>query len=133
MFSCSERPPAEQAIENALQGGKLPAFTEIPTWLGVYQDTLPCPDCIGILTRLDLHRDSTYKLSSVYLGKEPIFDHTFSWVGHWTFDTISSNIWLDSAKDGKKLAFAVVADSMIQMCDEQGKAINAANYKLQRL
>src|SRR5690554_4349791 len=38
-------------------------------WKGTYTGILPCADCEGIETKVVL-RDSTYTLSSMYLGKE---------------------------------------------------------------
>src|SRR5262245_39940564 len=39
-------------------------------WAGTYQGTLPCGDCPGILTRIELAQDETYVLSMQYIDKE---------------------------------------------------------------
>lgn len=38
-------------------------------WNGTYTGVLPCADCSGIQTSLQLNLDLTYKLSQIYLGK----------------------------------------------------------------
>ncbi len=37
-------------------------------WNGVYRGLLPCADCVGILTELELHSDLSYQLSYQYQG-----------------------------------------------------------------
>ncbi|MBO0938121.1 copper resistance protein NlpE N-terminal domain-containing protein [Fibrella sp. HMF5335] len=50
---------------------------------GVYRGTLPCAGCTGIRLEVDLRSDSTYQLTTTYLGKgdeKPIIKRgTFSW------------------------------------------------------
>lgn len=40
------------------------------TYCGTYKGTLPAADCPGVKTVLTIKADSTYKLSSDYIGKE---------------------------------------------------------------
>jgi len=44
-------------------------------YYGTYEGTIPAADASGIQTTLSLYDDNTYKLESVYLGKEK--DNTF--------------------------------------------------------
>ncbi|MFX6794395.1 copper resistance protein NlpE N-terminal domain-containing protein, partial [Acinetobacter baumannii] len=37
-------------------------------WDGKYKGTLPCADCEGIKTELELKDDKTYELTETYLG-----------------------------------------------------------------
>jgi len=37
--------------------------------IGIYKGTLPCADCEGIQTEIELKADSTYRFKSSYLGK----------------------------------------------------------------
>jgi len=37
--------------------------------IGIYKGTLPCADCEGIRTEIELKADSTYSFKSSYLGK----------------------------------------------------------------
>lgn len=38
-------------------------------WSGVYKGTLPCADCAGIETEIELHPDLSYQKTVRYLGK----------------------------------------------------------------
>ncbi|HWS73983.1 MAG TPA: copper resistance protein NlpE N-terminal domain-containing protein, partial [Quisquiliibacterium sp.] len=51
-------------------------------WAGVYEGVLPCADCPGIQTRLTLHRDETYELSTLHAGRDSaarVVRGRFSW------------------------------------------------------
>ena len=51
-------------------------------WAGVYEGTLPCADCEGIETEIELKKDKTYTLTQHYLGKsDSIYRETgqFEW------------------------------------------------------
>lgn len=50
------------------------------TWVGFYADTMPCADCAGIFTQLDLRGDSTYILREQYLGRDSV---PFGTIGTW--------------------------------------------------
>src|SRR5262245_55162992 len=39
-------------------------------WAGVYQGTLPCADCPGISTRVELALDETYVMSLRYIDRD---------------------------------------------------------------
>ncbi len=51
-------PPTADTAENALD------------WQGHYKGTLPCADCEGIETQLELKQDKNYELTEKYLGKK---------------------------------------------------------------
>ncbi len=40
-----------------------------PEWIGAFQGTLPCADCVGIRTRLALAADGSYRMERSYLGR----------------------------------------------------------------
>ena len=133
LLSCSDAVEQDKALEDSLQNKKKSHFVEVPEWIGIYQDTLPCADCVGILTRLDLRSDTTYKKSIVYLGKEPVFDNTFSTSGRWRYNPGDAKVWLDSAVEGRRLAFVVYGDSVLHMCDLDGKILASDRYRMGRL
>ncbi len=60
---------------------KTPEPTAPIQWVGLYADTLPCADCPGILTQLDLRADSTYVMRDHYLERDSIPNGT---IGEWT-------------------------------------------------
>ena len=55
-------------------------------WIGIYKGTLPCADCQGIETTLELKADNTFKLTSVYLGKADLGSSTASGPFDWSDD-----------------------------------------------
>lgn len=84
--------PATLLLLVACQGGteqdQVPSTeTTVPPapaeWVGLYADTLPCADCPGIYTMLELRYDSTYVLREEYLERDSIPDGT---IGTWTTD-----------------------------------------------
>ncbi|ALJ05482.1 hypothetical protein APS56_10290 [Pseudalgibacter alginicilyticus] len=51
-------------------------------WYGTYKAIIPCADCEGIKTTITLHKDATYEMEEVYLGKNDkvfISQGTFKW------------------------------------------------------
>lgn len=49
---------------------------------GDYKGTLPCADCEGIMTKISLNLDYTFRMTRRYLGKddrEYVIEGTFSW------------------------------------------------------
>lgn len=40
-----------------------------PDWTGSFQGTLPCADCVGIRTRVQLAADASYRLERLHLGR----------------------------------------------------------------
>ena len=120
LFSCGDEKPKEIDLKSV--SGKSD-FREVPAWIGSYQDTLPCNDCIGILTRLDLKSDTTYKKSILYIGKGPVFENTFSTKGRWKIDNKLRKLQLDSAVEKELIVFEIVGDSILKTCDQNGNPI----------
>ncbi|MBS1174178.1 MAG: lipoprotein [Burkholderiaceae bacterium] len=63
-------PPDMHTSQNALD------------WQGTYKGVMPCADCEGIATRLELSDDGTYALSTQYLGKDKkvfVENGSFTW------------------------------------------------------
>lgn len=108
-------------------------FREVPVWMGSYQDTLPCPDCLGMLTRIDLNSDSSYKRSVILLGKEPVFENTFSTKGRWNFDNKTRLLTLSPENKEKPQVFELSGDSLLKMTDDKGQAYTTPNMWLPRV
>lgn len=85
-------------------------------WDGVYTALLPCADCEGIETTLQLMKDKTYKLTRIYKGKssEPITSS-----GTFTWDASGANIQLSGEEPGK---FKVGENQLMQL-DQDGNRI----------
>lgn len=99
-------------------------------WAGTYQGTLPCADCLGMETKLDLNQDKTYSLSTVYQGKsDQIFIEKGSFQWNGAGSTITLNI---KGKASRNHQYLVIENGLIKL-DRQGNKITGNlkdNYKL---
>jgi copper homeostasis protein (lipoprotein) len=99
-------------------------------WEGVYAGTVPCADCAGIRTRIELGRDGGYSRSLVYLGRDeqPITDSgTFEW------DDEGARITLGA---GERLQRYQVGENVLFHLDRNGERIAgdlAAAYRLEKI
>lgn len=101
-------------------------------WDGIYQGVLPCASCEGIETQLELKRDGSYKLISVYLGKEA--DNRFEQTGQFHWDEQGRTIQLDNA-GGEPIYFRVEENGVRQL-DMSRELITgplADHYRLAKL
>lgn len=55
-------------------------------WIGIYKGTLPCADCQGIETTLELTKENTFILTSVYIGKADLGSSTAKGPFDWSDD-----------------------------------------------
>jgi uncharacterized lipoprotein NlpE involved in copper resistance len=71
-------------------------------WAGIYRGILPCADCDGLLTEIQLNNDGTYTLNRRYLGKadEQSFktEGTFAWDDSGGRITLSVNNQPDNSE-----------------------------------
>jgi len=86
-------------------------------WAGIYKGVLPCADCEGIATQITLNKDSTYSLTTSYLGKsvKPINQKgSFSWSKAGNIINLGgTNLFL-------------VGENNLTQLDKQGNKINSA-------
>ena len=96
---------------------------------GVYRGTLPCADCSGIETKIELSSNYKYKIERKYLGKE---DTKLSYSeGKYTWDTSQQNVIVLIGLDAPNQYF--VAENMLIQLDMNGEKITgelANNYQL---
>ncbi len=85
-------------------------------WDGVYTALLPCADCEGIETTLQLMKDKTYKLTRIYKGKS---GEAITSTGTFTWDANGANIQLSGEEPGK---FKVGENQLMQL-DQDGNRI----------
>lgn len=86
-----------------------------PTWVGNYAGTLPCEDCDGIKTSLDLLEDKTFTLKMEYLGQgEPVVDKGGF---EWNDDHSIITLYLQDNQTQQYL----VGDGTLTVLDSQGK------------
>jgi uncharacterized lipoprotein NlpE involved in copper resistance len=105
------------------------------TWLGV----LPCADCDGIQTRLQLVRDGetrTYTLEETYLGAEG--EAVFRQEGRWIEEPVDGDAGgpgyrLDPGEPASR-RYLLRADGALDQLDGRGRLLDGAGqYRLQRL
>lgn len=100
-------------------------------WAGEYKGLLPCADCSGIKTELELKSDKSYVLKEEYQGKGD--GKEFKTKGSFSFDTKGSIITLDKNAEGRKF---FVGENFIESRDiETGEKIDsplAEHYKLSK-
>ena len=97
-------------------------------WAGTYSGIIPCADCSGIQTTVEITKNETYKVSQSYLGKEK--DNLFDSSGKFTWNKEGSAITFGAGEDMMKFQ---VGEGMLIMLDREGNKITgdlAENYIL---
>lgn len=71
LASCSKEQKTEDVTSNVENVAEATPSDSLAAGsvVGVYEGTIPCADCEGIKTELDIKADDTYELDSEYLGK----------------------------------------------------------------
>lgn len=89
-------------------------------WSGNYYGVLPCADCEGIDTRVQLRQDNSFVLTQKYLGRRKIiekFSGSFSWAPN------GSEVIL---KDKSMTMHFKVGENRLVLLDGQGREIKGA-------
>ncbi|MCH6201888.1 copper resistance protein NlpE N-terminal domain-containing protein [Aquiflexum sp. LQ15W] len=97
-------------------------------WKGVYKGVLPCADCEGIETTINLKSGGTFKRIQTYLGKK---DGLFADEGTFQWDEKGSKITL-YGKQGESQMYLVGENALFHL-DKEGNRISgdlAPNYIL---
>ena len=92
------------------------AAQESLDWTGIYEGTLPCADCEGIETEIELNKNYTYVATYTYIGK-PDDEKTFSYKGTFTWDGLGSTITLESETETSQYR---VAENELILLDAEG-------------
>ena len=118
--------PAPSSNTQASMSANPAPNTNNLNWVGDYKGVLPCADCNGIETELELKADNSYELSEEYLGKN---NQEAKYKGEFSFDASNKIITLD--KQGQNRKF-FVGDNFIELRDmHTGEAFDSQlNYKL---
>lgn len=111
------------------QPASVPTSANDLNWVGDYKGLLPCADCEGIETELELKANNTYELTEEYLGKQ---GNEFKAKGTFSFDADQSNI-ITLDEQGQKRKF-FIGDNYIELREMQtGQALDTKlNYKLMK-
>ncbi|MCW8328892.1 copper resistance protein NlpE [Photobacterium sp. SDRW27] len=87
-------------------------------WNGTYRGILPCADCEGIETTLEINLDGTFVLTETYLGKEK---GQFSHQGKFNWNTAGNTIAVPN--DNEDVAQYFVAENQLFRLDRDGQRI----------
>ncbi|WLF85004.1 copper resistance protein NlpE [Moraxella sp. ZY210820] len=103
-----------------------------PAYVGTYNGTLPCADCSGIDTTVELKADGTYVLTEKYTHKDQ--EKVDVKQGKATFDATTSTITLES-NDPLTTAKFVIEGDVISKLDADGKKATTKemNYDLKKV
>ncbi|EIM75012.1 lipoprotein [Nitritalea halalkaliphila LW7] len=86
-------------------------------YAGTYKGTLPCADCAGIQTVLQISQDGTYVKQLTYEGKS---EEVFESKGTYTWNDMGNTITLEG-EDAPNQYF--VAEGMLHHLDAEGNRI----------
>ena len=85
---------------------------------GTYSGMLPCGDCKGVITKLQLIADGTYKVNETFDGKGEGEGAVLDSDGKWNFDPASRRVTLDpTAQDWQDRVFEAVATGALRPLD----------------
>lgn len=87
-------------------------------WNGTYLGTLPCADCEGIETKLEIKLDGTFVLTEAYLGKE---DSQFVYQGKFNWNAAGNTIAVPS--ESEEMVQFFVAENQLLRLDSEGQRI----------
>ena len=124
---------ADAPVEaDAGEAGTAPAADDFDrTWLGV----LPCADCDGIQTRLQLRRAGgrqTYALEETYLGADG--EAVFTQAGQWVRDDGDEGVFRLDPESPASRRYALRPDGSLDQLDRRGEPLEPeGQYRLQRL
>ncbi|WP_169447736.1 copper resistance protein NlpE [Luteimonas mephitis] len=107
-----------------------PEGLDVRAFAGSFKGTLPCADCPGIDSTIELKADGSYATHDVYQERDASFDST----GTWTVEEAGKRIRLDpNSKDEVDRLYEVVSNDELRMLDGDGKAIESGlDYSLHR-
>ncbi|RDZ28831.1 copper resistance protein NlpE [Lysobacter silvisoli] len=139
---CKPNPPAEPAAEAPKADAAIAAAPEpapapvapaldAKAFAGTFSGTLPCADCPGIDTRVELKADGTYAIEETYQERK---DGNSKSDGTWTAEEAGQRVRLDpNSKSEDDRLYQVVSADEIRALDKEGKAIDSqANLSLKR-
>lgn len=98
-------------------------------WTGVYKGILPCKDCDGIETSIQLDENLDYVLSQHYLDSAEAEENNIKETGKFTWNKEENTL---SLGERKKLYFKVSENYMLQVFRDESKVMgdSAVKYRL---
>lgn len=126
VLGCTERNGSRRDTEPLPSGDSSRTSLD---WAGVYSGTLPCADCPGIRTRIELREDGTFTRSLLYLDAD---ERPRTETGRFTWDDSGSRITLGEGASSQRYQ---VGENVLFQLDRSGQRITgdlAAAYRLEK-
>ena len=120
---------AELVTDETSPAAASPDF-DVRAFAGRFEGTLPCADCPGIDSSLELRPDGTYRQHDRYRERDASFDAS----GTWTVETGATRLRLDpDDKDGVDRLYGIVGSDQLQMLGADGQPPESGlDYTLRR-
>jgi copper homeostasis protein (lipoprotein) len=138
LLNCNKSPKAEnpplaptEIVSDGMIANEQPTATNSLDYLGTYKGTMPCADCPGIETSLELSEDFTFVLTRKYVGKATKATET---KGTYSWNHSENAIMLDNLKNQPN-QYLVDDGSLIQL-DMVGKKLEgklSSQYILKKI
>jgi uncharacterized lipoprotein NlpE involved in copper resistance len=98
-------------------------------WAGVYKGVLPCEDCEGIETSIQIDKNLDYVLSQHFLGRAEAEENNINETGKFKWNSAGSTI---SLGEREKLYFKVSENYLLQVFEDESKVMgdSAIKYRL---
>jgi uncharacterized lipoprotein NlpE involved in copper resistance len=91
---------------------------DVRAFAGRFAGTLPCADCPGIDSSLELRADGRYSQHDSYRERDAGFDAS----GTWTVEENGTRLRLDpDDKNGEDRLYGIVSNDELQMLDADGQ------------
>ena len=136
LISCQKQTKEEERETNVAVAKKDSAKSDSHTsqnsldYIGVYKGILPCADCRGIITTIELKENATYSLKTSYQGKSiKVFEEN----GRFIWNDKGTTIVFNDIKNAPNQYF--VGEHTLTQLDMSGKKITgelAADYILRK-
>lgn len=131
LTGCGSRPSSEPTHADSVRhaAALTPFFNS--QLAGYFADTIPCADCAGIVTRLELKKDSCFILEQEYVGAKDSAAAVFYQLGEWT--VVDSILRLSEITEGPR-QFKIMQPDELKILDNEGAIITGTklNYSLHR-
>lgn len=108
-----------------------PEGLDVRAFAGSFEGTLPCADCPGIDSTLELKADGSYALHDAYRESDGATNDV---TGTWTVEEAGKRIRLDpNSKEAQDRLYEVVSNDELRMLDIDGNPIESGlDYSLRR-
>lgn len=122
---------AHTDVISEVDNSPAPQGLDVRAFAGSFKGTLPCADCPGIDSTIELKADGTYALHDVYQESNGA---TNDGAGTWTVEEAGKRIRLDpDSKEDQDRLYAVVSNDELQMLDSEGNPPSSGlDYSLRR-